>query len=121
MADRILIQDLTVQAIIGINPHERVEPQPVLISIALEVDLHPAAASDDIADTVNYATLTDRVVELVEGTHYYLVERLAEEIAALCLQDARVMVVRVRVEKPSALRLARSVGVEIERRRVTST
>jgi len=78
--------------------------------------LRTAGLSDDIDDAVNYRTIAKRIVDLVDGSTYYLVEKLAAEVAASCLQDPRVLVARVRVEKPGALRFARSVGVEIERR-----
>ncbi|NLX35515.1 MAG: dihydroneopterin aldolase [Chloroflexi bacterium] len=117
MKDRILIRDLLLRAIIGVNPSERIGVQDVLINIELEVDLRSPGASDDIHDAVNYRTIAKHVVDLVEGSRFSLVEKLATEIASLCLQDRRVELARVRVEKPSALRFARSVGVEIERRR----
>lgn len=117
MTDRIYIRDLLLRAIIGINPSERTNLQDVLINIELEADLRPAGQSDDIADAVNYRTIAKNVAALVEGSHFFLVEKLAEEVAAVCLQDQRVLVARVRVEKPGALRFARLVGVEIERRR----
>ena len=71
----------------------------------------------DIQDAVNYRTITKRVIQLVEGSSFYLVEKMAAEIAAVCLTDPRVERARVRVEKPGALRFARSVGIEIERSR----
>lgn len=117
MADLIHIDDLHVRTIIGINPDERVNRQDVFISLTLETDTRPAAASDNIEDAVNYRTLTKDVFELVEQSEFLLVERMAEEIAVLCLQDERVTAVRVRVDKPGALRFARSVAVEIERER----
>jgi FolB domain-containing protein len=116
MTDRILVSDLLLRGLIGVNPSERTSLQDILINIELEADLRPAGASDDIDDAVNYRTIAKRVVELVNGSAYYLVEKLAAEVAALCLQDPRVLVARVRIEKPGALRFARSVGVEIERR-----
>lgn len=115
MADLILIRDLLVRAIIGVNDDERANRQDVLLNIALEADTHPAATSDDIADAVNYRTIAKAVIALVEGSQCYLVERLAQQIADLCLRDVRVQAVTVRVEKPGALRFARSVGVEIHR------
>lgn len=115
MADLILIRDLLVRAIIGVNDDERANRQDVLLNIALEADTHPAAASDDIAEAVNYRTIAKAVIALVEGSQCYLVERLAQQIADLCLRDVRVQAVTVRVEKPGALRFARSVGVEIRR------
>ncbi|UCC62957.1 MAG: 2-amino-4-hydroxy-6-hydroxymethyldihydropteridine diphosphokinase [Anaerolineae bacterium] len=117
MNDQIHIQDLLLRTIIGINEEERRARQDVLINIVLYADMRSAGASDDIEDAVNYRTITKRVIKLVEGSLFYLVEKLAAEIAAICLDDPRVERVRVRVEKPGALRFARSVGVEIDRRR----
>lgn len=117
MTDRIQIKDLLLRTIVGINEDERTKRQDVLINITLYADTRQAAASDEIEDAVNYRTITKRVVELVEGSRFYLVEKMAAEIAAICLDDPRVERARVRVEKPGALRFARSVGVEIERDR----
>lgn len=117
MADRIIIRDLHVRGIIGINEDERTEQQDIVINLDLQTDTRPAGRSDDIADAVNYRSVAKRVIELVEGSRYFLVERLAEEIARVCLQEEQVQRVRVSVEKPSALRFARSVGVDIERSR----
>ncbi len=117
MTDEIQIKDLLLRTIIGINEEERRARQDVLINIVLHADMRPAGASDAIEDAVNYRTITKRVISLVEGSQFYLVEKLAAEIAAICLDDTRVEFVSVRVEKPGALRFARSVGVEIRRTR----
>lgn len=117
MTDRILIKDLLLRTIVGINDEERRNRQDVLINIVLHASTHAAGASDDIADAVNYRTITKRVIALVEDSQFYLVEKMAAEIADICLQDPRVERATVRVEKPGALRFARSVGVEIERTR----
>lgn len=117
MLDEIQIKDLLLRTIIGINDEERHSRQDVLINVTLWADLQPAAASDNIADAVNYRTITKRIIQLVEGSEYYLVEKLAAEIAAICLGDPRVERARVSVEKPGALRFARSVGVVVERDR----
>ena len=120
MTDKIQIQDLLLRAIIGINDEERRNRQDVLINITLHADTRAAGRSDDMADAVNYRTLTKRIIALVENSQFYLVEKLAAEIAALCLDDPRVERADVRVEKPGALRFARSVGVEIQRTRADS-
>jgi len=117
MADKILIRDLLVRAIIGVNEDERHRPQDVLINVTLEVDVRRAGITDDLGDTADYAALAKRIVHLAESSAFYLVERLATEIARLALDDAHVEAVMVRVEKPRALRYGRSVGVEIHRRR----
>ena len=113
--DQIEISDLHLRAIIGINPDERNNRQDILINIILDVDTRPASASDDIADAANYRTITKRVIELVENSRFFLVERLAEAITRVCLEEPRVERARISVEKPTALRFAASVGVTIER------
>ena len=115
--DRILIQDLALRCVIGVNAEERREKQDIVISITLEVDLRKAGRSDDLVDTVDYKALKKKILAVVEGSKYLLVEALAERIAALGLEDPRVERVTVLVEKPGALRFARSVGVEISRDR----
>ena len=117
MSDVIFIDDLLVRCIIGIHDWERKARQDVLVNIELAVDTAPAGASDDFADAVDYRAMAKRVIEAVEASAFQLVEALAEEIAGLCLEDDRVEAVRVRVEKPGAIRFARSVGVTIERER----
>jgi len=115
--DRIEIRDLLLRGILGINPEEREKVQDILVNLTLFAELRQAGRSDDIADTPNYRTITKRVIEHVEQVGRFTVEALATDIARLCLEDPRVARVRVRVEKPGALRFARSVGVEIERSR----
>jgi len=115
--DKIHIKDLSLRTIIGINDDERRNRQDVLINLVMRADLRPAGASDDIDDAVNYRTITKRIIDLVENSQFYLVEKMADEIAKICLEDQRVKRVRVRVEKPGALRFARSVGVSIKRSR----
>ena len=115
--DRILISDLLVRCIIGIKDDERREKQDVLINVSLGVDLRTAGTSDRIEDSVDYAGLKKRIVALAEGSQFFLVEALAEKIASICLEHPLVVEAVVRVEKPTALRFARSVGVEIVRKR----
>lgn len=117
MPDYIDINDLHLRTIIGINPDERVNKQDVFINVTLETDCRPAAASDDIEDAVNYRDLCKEIIDLVEGSQFLLVERLADAIARACLQDQRIKWVRVRVDKPGALRFAQSVAVTVERDR----
>jgi dihydroneopterin aldolase/D-erythro-7,8-dihydroneopterin triphosphate epimerase len=117
MLDRIEIKDLLLRTIIGINDEERRNRQDVLINIVLYADTRAAGAADDIDEAVNYRTITKQVIQLVESSQFLLVEKMAAEIASICLGDPRVARVQVTVEKPGALRFARSVGVTIERER----
>jgi D-erythro-7,8-dihydroneopterin triphosphate epimerase len=117
-SDEIRIEDLLLRTIIGINGDERRERQDVLVSLVLFVDTRAAGRTDDIAAApVNYRTVTKQVIAAVEGSSFQLLERLAAEIAAVCLAEPRVERVRVSVVKPGALRFARTVGVVIERGR----
>lgn len=116
-SDKIYIRDLSLQCIIGINAEERVKRQEVLINIMLETDLRAACASDNIEDTTDYKTLKKELMALIESSDFFLIERLAEAIAACCLDRPRVRRVTVNVDKPGALRFARSVAVEITRER----
>ena len=115
--DQIEIHDLLLRCIVGINESERRNKQDVLINIVMWADTRAAAQSDNIEDAVNYRTVTKQIIEHVEASDYFLVERLVERIAEICLRDPRVHQVQVSLEKPGALRFARSVGVTITRTR----
>ncbi len=115
--DQIFISDLVVRGIIGINESEREKPQEILINIVLFGDLHQAGMSDDIQDTINYRTIAKKIQAHAETARRFTVEALAADLASLCLEEPGVQKVRMRVEKPGAVRFSRSVGVEIERER----
>lgn len=116
--DKIFVKDLLVRGIIGINPEERVKLQDIVINMTVFADIRAAAESDDIDDAVNYKLITKRVIEHVESSSDHLVEKLVTDIARIVLTEfGSVECVRVRVEKPGALRFAESVGIEIERSR----
>lgn len=117
MMDQVLISDLVARGIIGLNEWEREKPQEILINIVLFTDLRKAGVSDDIHDSVNYRTIAKRAMAHAESAGRLTVEALAADLAQICLEDPRVQKARVRVEKPGAVRFARSVGVEIERTR----
>lgn len=117
MTDRILISDLSIRCVIGVNEEERREKQDVLINLAISADLSKAGRSDRFEDAVDYRAIKKEIVIMVENSTYHLVEALAEAISDLCLKFQGVLQVSVRVEKPAALRFARSVGAEITRNR----
>jgi dihydroneopterin aldolase/D-erythro-7,8-dihydroneopterin triphosphate epimerase len=113
--DKVHIKDIALQCIVGIFEHERHEKQEVVINITLHTDLREAGRTDDFAKTVDYKAVKQKIVSLVENSSHYLIEALAENIAAACLAFERVEKVDVAIEKPGALKLARTVGVEISR------
>lgn len=113
--DKTIIKDLVVRGIIGIEDWERKKPQEILINIVLYSDQSNAAETDDIDDCVNYRTVAKKAARHAETAKRLTVEALAADIATLCLDESHVRKVIVRVEKPGAVRFAKSVGVEIER------
>lgn len=116
--DRIFIKDLLLRGIVGINSDERVNRQDILINATLWADTRGAGASDDVADTVNYRTAAKAMIAHVEQNEPRLVEKLAADLARICLQtDERIRAIELTVEKPGAVRFARSVGLTIYRRR----
>jgi dihydroneopterin aldolase len=115
--DKVLINDLTVDAILGILPEERVQAQRVVINLTIFTDTQPAAKSQNIADTVNYAELSSQAAQLTVEGEYLLIESLVEDLAVLTLDHPTAKAVTVRVEKPQAVSAAGSVGIEIYRQR----
>jgi FolB domain-containing protein len=113
--DQVLITDLVARGIIGINDSEREKLQEIRINLILFNDQSKAGKSDNIQDCVNYSSVAKKAIALAESAKRFTVEALAADLAHLCLEQAGVMKVRVRVEKPGAVRFAKSVGVEIER------
>ncbi|MCL4834023.1 MAG: dihydroneopterin aldolase [Caldilineaceae bacterium] len=112
------MKDLLVRGILGINPEERKNRQDILVNVTMWVDTRQAGISDAIEDAVNYKTITKAILAHVEGGAPMLVERLVAEIARIAVAgDERVQAVQVSVEKPTALRFARSVGITIYRSR----
>jgi FolB domain-containing protein len=116
--DQVLIKDLTARGVIGISDAERSQPQDIVINITLFTDISQGALTDNIEDCVNYRTVSKKVLQLAQTNTRFTVEALAQDIANLCLSEEKVSSVRVRVEKPGAVRFSRSVGVEIERSRI---
>lgn len=113
--DEIFIEDLLIRGVIGISEREREQPQDILVNITIFTDTLKAGRSDDVNDSVNYRTVAKKVLAHVETVNRYTVEALAEDIAALCLEEPGVHSVKIRVEKPGAVRFSKSVGVTITR------
>ncbi len=116
-ARRVFVRDLLLDALIGVYPEELTRPQKILINLDLWVGETPGEPPRGYAEVVCYDNLVQRTKALLAEGHVGLVETLAERLAALCLEDSRVLRARVRVEKPEAIAEAAGVGVEIERRR----
>src|SRR5579871_397909 len=104
---KVFIRGLTLSAEVGVITHEYGRKQPLVIDIELEL---APGTYEHIGDTVNYATVAQQATALAESGHFNLVETFAERLARLCLEDAKVVRARVRVEKPQALAPAAAAG-----------
>lgn len=113
--DIIFLHDLRIEAVIGIWEWERKIRQTVAIDLEMSADIRKAAASDSVEDTLNYKLVAKRLQQYVGESGFQLVETLAEKIAGIVLDEFDVAWVRVKVNKPGAIRGARDVGVIIER------
>ena len=113
--DKVLINNLQVETIIGIFDWEREVKQVVSIDLEMEFDNKKAAKSDDIIDALDYKKVGKRITAFVEKSKYKLVERLAEQIAKLVLKEFPVSSVIISVMKPGAMRGSESVGIRITR------
>jgi dihydroneopterin aldolase len=102
MPDRVSLRGLKVWGHHGVFDHERADGQDFVIDVVLYFDTRPAARSDDLADTVNYAAVAQSVTSIVGGEPVNLIETLAGRIADACLDDPRVETVEVNVHKPHA-------------------
>lgn len=113
--DRIIITDLRARCVIGVNEQERHEKQDVTVNLSIYGDFRTQGHTDRFEDAIDYRVIKKRLLTLIEDSHYFLLEALAEAIAQDCLTTPAVTQVLVRVDKPSALRFAKSVGIEIMR------
>jgi FolB domain-containing protein len=113
----IRIKNLRLRTIIGINDWERKKKQDIILNIKFEFDGEKFNKLDDINQTVDYKSLTKEIIEKVEKSEFWLLERLSQFINDIVLNDQRVIRVTTRVDKPHALRFADSVSVESTKER----
>jgi 7,8-dihydroneopterin aldolase/epimerase/oxygenase len=115
--DRIFLHGLSVECIIGFIEWERRVRQTVVVDIEMPVDCARAAASDEVADTLDYKQVAKRAIEFIGASEFKLVETLAHRLALVILAEFGVEWVRISLNKPGAIRNSRDVGVVIERSR----
>jgi dihydroneopterin aldolase len=114
----IYIRNLTVETIIGCYPHERLNKQPVIINLEVAADFSQAALTDELANTLDYATLANRLTQFIEQRQDKLLETLADACAHMLMQEFKPHWLRLQIGKPQALQNAEQVGVIVERSRV---
>ena len=114
----VFVRDLELKALVGIHDHEKIAPQRIIINVDLMVDESEPVRDDLFKTVVDYERIVKKIKQTIEEGHVNLLETLAERFAARCLEDARVLSSRIRIEKPDIMPEAASVGIEIERVRV---
>ncbi|WP_263770094.1 dihydroneopterin aldolase [Propionivibrio soli] len=113
--DLIFIDDLRLSTLIGVYPRERTVPQTIELSLQIGTSTAEAGVSDDLGDTIDYASVVERLRHELETKHFSLLERLAEHVAAVLLADFGAKWVRVSIAKLGMMNGVRRVGVVIER------
>jgi dihydroneopterin aldolase len=117
--DKVFIEALEIECVIGIYDWERKIRQPVVLDIEMAFDNRKPAASDDIKDTLDYKAVSKRLIQFVSESDFGLVESLAERCAAIIIDEFDVQQVRLKLAKPGAVTGSKSVGVIIERTRAS--
>jgi 7,8-dihydroneopterin aldolase/epimerase/oxygenase len=114
MNGNICIRDLEVSCIIGCCPEEREKKRAVFLNLEIETDISLAALSDDISNALNYQEISEKVIEFVSQSSFYLLEKLAYEVGEFVLSlYSEVDAILVTVDKPGAVKKTRSVGVSV--------
>lgn len=113
--DSVYIRALRIETVIGIYEWERSVRQEVVLYLEMATDIRRAAASEDIAFALNYAAISERLIDFVGNGSFLLIETLAEQCAALVMSEFGVPWLRLRLAKPTAVAAASEVGVVIER------
>lgn len=113
--DKVFINDLRIETIIGIYDWERKVKQTISVDLEMGTDIRTAAKTDAIEDTLNYKAIAKRLIAFVEDSEFQLVETLAEKIAAIVQEEFNVPWLKLTLHKPGAVRGSRDVGVIIER------
>jgi dihydroneopterin aldolase len=113
--DKLFLRELRIETIIGFWEWERRVKQTVSIDLEIGTDARPAAASDRVANALNYEPVANRLIEFVGGADFHLVESLADAVARIIVRDFGAPWVKVTIAKPGAIPAARDVGVIIER------
>ena len=109
----IHINNLRLRTIIGIYAWERAHKQDVVINVWLDYNAKQAVANDDIKHSVDYKGLAKEIIQTVEGSHFFLLETLADKIIGILRRHPHIKRAKVLVDKPFALRFADSVSVEL--------
>lgn len=117
MPDKIFIQSLEVECIIGIFDWERKTPQKILIDLEFPANIRRAAQTDSIDNTIDYKRIAKRILDYVSKSSFQLIETLAETLAELLLSEFGLRSITLSISKPGAIRGSKNVGIEITRQK----
>lgn len=118
--DIVYIRDLTVHTVIGVHDWERTAPRPLILNLEMASDFSAAAKSDDIADALDYYSVSEALLEFAKNSHFELIESFAEGAAQTIRERFAVPWLRLDIAKPGAVGAAVSVGVRIERGKLSN-
>ena len=110
----VRVKDLLIRTYIGFNPEELRNKQDVVINMTIRADVNEAIRNDDVKNSYNYKTITKKVIKLVQEGKFKMLENLTQQILDLILLNPQVEWAKVEVDKPHALRFAKSVSIELE-------
>ena len=114
---KILINDLTLDAFIGIHDFEKKKKQKIAISLSLDVNDNISGIEHKIENFVSYEHIVADIKSILKSGHIDLLETLGEKIVDLCFMDERVMTIKLKLEKLEVFKETRSVGIEIFRKK----
>ena len=115
MNSLINIKQLAIDTTIGVYDFEKTIKQRLLISVTLRYNISQAMKSDELADTFDYAQLSQHLIETLENNHYQLIERVVDEIEQILTQHFQLTHYKIEIEKPSALKKADGVSVILDK------
>lgn len=113
--DTVFIRQLTVETVIGCYDWERTIKQKVVLDLEMDWDIRPAAGGDDLQFALDYSKVSEHLVRFIEGSEFLLIETMAEQCAAIVLNEFSVPWLRLTLAKPGAVPAANTVGLVIER------
>jgi len=113
--DKIFLKGISANCVVGVWEWEKSITQEIIVDLELATDISKAAASDNLADTLDYKGVADRVIEMLEASRFDLIETMTEEIAKLLMNEFKIPWVKVRLDKGGVVKNVQNVGILIER------
>ena len=113
--DIIFLHGLQANCVVGVWEWEKQITQKIVVDLDLGFDIKKAASTDQLDDTLNYKAVAERIIEMLETSRFELIEKMAEEVAKLVMDEFSIVWVKVRINKGGAVKNVKNVGILIER------